>query len=31
VPSPLSLLADEVTVSPCGDNEVVELVVLDRG
>jgi serine/threonine-protein kinase RsbW len=30
VPSPLSMLADEVTVSACGDNEAVELVVLDR-
>jgi serine/threonine-protein kinase RsbW len=29
-PSPLSMLADEVTVSPCGDDETVELVVLDR-
>jgi serine/threonine-protein kinase RsbW len=30
VPSPLSMLADEVTVSPCGEDESVELVVLDR-
>jgi hypothetical protein len=30
VPSPLSMLADEVTVSECGDDDAVELVVLDR-
>jgi serine/threonine-protein kinase RsbW len=30
VPSPLSMLADEVTVSECGDHDAVELVVLDR-
>ena len=30
VPSPLSMLADEMSVSACGDNDAVELVVLDR-
>jgi serine/threonine-protein kinase RsbW len=30
VPSPLSMLADEVTVCECGDDDAVELVVLDR-
>ena len=29
-PSPLSMLADEVTVSECGDDDTVELVVLDH-
>ena len=30
VPSPLSMLVDEVTVSERGDGDIVELVVLDR-
>jgi serine/threonine-protein kinase RsbW len=29
-PSPLSMLADEITVSECGDDDEVELVVVDH-